>query len=322
MSLTARLFEPSVDHCVRDTHNTDALSDVCWSSLLTANKDIAQQLWAMTHRAILCAVLCCHVILAAGDTHSTEDPHGGVPMGIPTRICDDAKINISIDWDPKSTEEFTCYEDTTRATGKNIHYYHCDEKAEKPIHKCLPERLNYTDDLPTSGKHRPLWPVYGEYKYVPPQRWLHSLEHGGLVFLYHPCADHDEIKKFKSLARGCLRRQVTSPYKKLPPEMNFAVLAWKCKLVLSDVEINLITRFAKARALKGPEAVSVDGQYRAGLIRRARLVTDLNDSEICPQTIDLENSMQQIQRASRRRQNRNKAAENRLRAHMARLLGI
>ena len=72
-----------------------------------------------------------------------------------------------------------------------------------------------------------------------------SPQHGGLVFLYHPCADHDEIKKFKSLARGCLRRQVTSPYKKLPPEMNFAVLAWKCKLVLSDVEINLITRFAK-----------------------------------------------------------------------------
>ena len=26
------------------------------------------------------------------------------------------------------------------------------------------------------GPHRPLWPVYGEYLYLPPQRWIHSLE--------------------------------------------------------------------------------------------------------------------------------------------------
>jgi len=29
-----------------------------------------------------------------------------------------------------------------------------------------------------SGPHRPLWPVYGEYLYLPPQRWVHSLEVG------------------------------------------------------------------------------------------------------------------------------------------------
>ncbi|GFS02177.1 tumor protein p53-inducible protein 13 [Elysia marginata] len=228
-------------------------------------------------------VLCCHVTSASVARRTTEDPHGGVRMGVPSAFCDNGKINISVDWDPESTEEFTCLEETTRATGKNLHYYHCDEKADKPIHKCLPDEINYADDLPTSGTHRPLWPVYGEYKYVPPQRWLHSLEHGGLVFLYHPCADRDEIEAFKSLARGCLHRQVTSPYKKLPPDMNFAVLAWKCKLVLSDLDIDLITRFAKARALKGPEAVSADGQYSAGLLRRAQFVTDLRDYKICPQ---------------------------------------
>lgn len=38
-----------------------------------------------------------------------------------------------------------------------------------------------------SGPHRPLWPVYGEYVYLPPQRWLHALEvnitllHGNVV---------------------------------------------------------------------------------------------------------------------------------------------
>ncbi|KAK3084452.1 hypothetical protein FSP39_013766 [Pinctada imbricata] len=32
-----------------------------------------------------------------------------------------------------------------------------------------------------SGPHRPLWPVYGEYLYLPPQRWVHSLEPYALV---------------------------------------------------------------------------------------------------------------------------------------------
>ncbi|RUS79284.1 hypothetical protein EGW08_012939 [Elysia chlorotica] len=196
----------------------------------------------------------------------------------------------------------------------------CDDA--KPVHKCLTEHLNYTDDLPTSGPHRPLWPVYGEYKYVPPQRWIHSLEHGGLVFLYHPCADPDEIKKFKSLARGCLRRHIIAAYKLLPPGMSFAVLAWKCKLVLSDVETGLITRYAKSRALKGREKVSSNGQYKAGLIRLAHVVTDFHDSKICPEAIDLENYMQPIQKQSKSRQKRNREAEVRFSARMARYLGI
>lgn len=27
-----------------------------------------------------------------------------------------------------------------------------------------------------SGTHRALWPIYGEYKFLPKQRWLHSME--------------------------------------------------------------------------------------------------------------------------------------------------
>ena len=36
-------------------------------------------------------------------------------------------------------------------------------------------------------------PKYGEYAYLPPQRWLHSLEHGAIVLLYHPCANSDQV---------------------------------------------------------------------------------------------------------------------------------
>lgn len=52
-----------------------------------------------------------------------------------------------------------------------------------------------------SGTHRKLWPVYGEYVYVPPQRWIHSLEHGAIVLLYHPCANLNQVSFFLSFLR-------------------------------------------------------------------------------------------------------------------------
>lgn len=63
-----------------------------------------------------------------------------------------------------------------------------------------------------SGTHRPLWPKYGEYKYVPKQRWLHNLEHGAIVMLYHPCADEREIAKLKRIIQKCLFRHIITPY--------------------------------------------------------------------------------------------------------------
>lgn len=38
--------------------------------------------------------------------------------------------------------------------------------------------ISYPEKIPTFGDHRPLWPIFGEYKFVPPQRWLHNIEHG------------------------------------------------------------------------------------------------------------------------------------------------
>ena len=82
----------------------------------------------------------------------------------------------------------------------------------------MTQRLDYDEWIPTFGDHRPLWPVYGEYKYVPVQRWLHSLEvlrkrkrkfkkinfvffllsfkHGSIVMLYHPCSHPMEVIDF------------------------------------------------------------------------------------------------------------------------------
>ena len=70
-----------------------------------------------------------------------------------------------------------------------------------------------------SEGHRPLWPVFGEYEFVPPQRWLHSIEHGAVVMLYHPCADFYEVKKLKNLVQSCTWKHVITPWNMLNEEM-------------------------------------------------------------------------------------------------------
>lgn len=59
-----------------------------------------------------------------------------------------------------------------------------------------------------SGGHRPVWPQYGEYNYLPTQRWLHSLEHGAVVMLYHPCANYNEVVHLKDIVRNCMYRHI------------------------------------------------------------------------------------------------------------------
>lgn len=66
-----------------------------------------------------------------------------------------------------------------------------------PIHRCMHIRINYLERIPMIGPHRPLWARYGEYQYLPPQRWLHNIEHGAIVGLYHPCADSKEVTILK-----------------------------------------------------------------------------------------------------------------------------
>jgi len=46
---------------------------------------------------------------------------------------------------------------------------------------------------PMLGRHRERWPAWGEYEYLPPQRWLHAIEHGGLAFLYNHCLKEEDV---------------------------------------------------------------------------------------------------------------------------------
>lgn len=216
-----------------------------------------------------------------------HDSHG-IAMGHPSSTCDDAKTNLTMDWDGNPIT-YTCYDQRIVPNRDTIAIKYCEHISEYYVamHKCMYEKIEYSDDIPVFGSHRPLWPVYGEYKYLPKQRWLHSLEHGAIVMLYHPCANPLEVKRLKTLVTSCLRRHVISPYNLLDERRPLALVAWGCRLTMSYVNPEVVTEFIRSHALRGPEEISRDGDFVEGLIRRAKLVSDFKDTVLCPRVPDM-----------------------------------
>ncbi|XP_056636479.1 uncharacterized protein LOC130445030 [Diorhabda sublineata] len=208
-----------------------------------------------------------------------------VEMGISDPHCDDGETNLNIDWD-NNPVNYTCLDrKDLYKPSSYIHPVHTVERIPTfyvASHKCMNESIQYSTSIPTFGTHRPLWPIYGEYKFLPKQRWLHNLEHGAVVMLYHPCANKNEVKLLKNLVKGCLFKHIITPYNLLNPSRPLALVTWGHRLEMSKVSENLAVRFIREHALKGYESTFKNGQYNYGILQRADFVSDLHDSVVCP----------------------------------------
>lgn len=88
------------------------------------------------------------------------------------------------------------------------------------FHACVQHPIHYVNDYstvdnsdtpPMVGRHRERWPAYGEYEFLPKQRWLHAAEHGAMVFLYDSCLSEETLCQ--------LRQYITSVGEKLQPDL-------------------------------------------------------------------------------------------------------
>jgi len=132
--------------------------------------------------------------------------------------------------------------------------------------------ITYTQSPPSSGDHRPAWGRWGEYDYLPPQRWLHNLEHGGIAFLYDPCAPSALADALRELARARPDdpagpfRWVLTPYPGLPSPV--AAVAWEHTWLSECVDAISLGAFIEAHYRQAPEDVAADGSYTTGWIGR------------------------------------------------------
>ncbi|KAK6741618.1 hypothetical protein RB195_009468 [Necator americanus] len=213
----------------------------------------------------------------------------GPKMGLQNQ-CDDGKTNLSVDWNPENFSLYTCMsEPYPLQMGTKPYFFSIqskdasfDPKKDVVYHKCMSETIEYEDVPPLRGNHRPNWARYGEYLYVPEQRWLHNLEHGSIILLYHPCADRAEVQKLRDIVTSCLYRHVITPYNKLSKERPLALVAWGAKLEMGIVDEQDAIRFIREHARIAPEDLSKDGIYDQFLIHPAAVVSDEMDNNLCP----------------------------------------
>jgi hypothetical protein len=130
------------------------------------------------------------------------------------------------------------------------------------------EPITYDLSPPAADNHRGMWARWGEYRSLPPQRWLHNLEHGGIAFLYHPCADAAVVDELRAIAQaqGDDFRWILTPYADLPTAV--AVVAWEWRYQAECVQAEEIEQFIEQRYRQAPEDVAGDGRYEEEWIGR------------------------------------------------------
>jgi hypothetical protein len=129
-----------------------------------------------------------------------------------------------------------------------------------------PQRATYASDPPTSGQHYSIFgqaPLSWGYndRAVPPEYWVHNLEHGGVVVLYScpsGCsADQAQIKSFIDGAPAEANfgevKMTSAEY--AVPGHRFALVAWGWRLFMDTWDPAQAEKFYEAHVDHGPELI-------------------------------------------------------------------
>lgn len=123
---------------------------------------------------------------------------------------------------------------------------------------------------PSIGRHREVWPKWGEYEFCPVQRWLHSAEHGAIVFLYNSCLDEHHVQTLRELiesykSKSETFRYILSPFPNL--KTNFGLVAWGTAMLSDCIYVPDWNDFVHSFYRRAWEDLSTDGHYDHLFIR-------------------------------------------------------
>jgi type II secretory pathway pseudopilin PulG len=126
-------------------------------------------------------------------------------------------------------------------------------------------KVNYKTNPPTSGSHNPVPAEDGIYQpgnEPAVGNWVHSLEHGRVLFQYKPGTPAGDVAKLRSLAEeefndsAAYHVLLFQNNTKMPTQ--FALVAWTKSLTcdkLTDQSMDVMRDFRKAYTDKGPEFI-------------------------------------------------------------------
>ncbi len=141
-----------------------------------------------------------------------------------------------------------------------------DPALQDADHVDLPTPITYVDTPPSSGTHRPAWAKFGEYAFLPKQRWLHNAEHGAVILLYHPCAPKQTVEALRAFAKTQVAqqgdfafRQLMTPYPAL--QSTIAMVTWGHVYFAECVQPELMQQWLLAHYNKAAEDMPYSGSY-------------------------------------------------------------
>ena len=115
--------------------------------------------------------------------------------------------------------------------------------------------IDYPDPPPAGGPHNGCWSAWGVHKTpVADENWVHNLEHGGVVLLYHctpACAD-----QVKSLGAFVDKHNLTLLTEYPDMKSRFAFVAWGFRLQSDALDLDALLAFYTAHVDQAPESIS------------------------------------------------------------------
>ena len=116
------------------------------------------------------------------------------------------------------------------------------------------EELVYDDAPPTSGPHNPCWGTWGVHSEpLPDDRWVHNMEHGGVVFLYN-CPDGcpNAVERLTALVTDLDEQVILTAYADMT--WKFGVVAWGWRQEFTCVDEAAMEAFYDDHVDRAPES--------------------------------------------------------------------
>ena len=92
---------------------------------------------------------------------------------------------------------------------------------------------------------------------VPPENWLHNIEHGGVAFLWacpDGCAsERAELEAW--VATLPVGRALVTVYPEMEGQWRFAAVAWQNRLLLNCLDLDAMKTFFADRVAQAPENI-------------------------------------------------------------------
>jgi hypothetical protein len=133
---------------------------------------------------------------------------------------------------------------------------------ETATHIPEPTPIQYSANPPASGPHWPVWqepwqPYPGG---LPRERWMHNLEHGGIVLAYNcPSGCDDVIAALTAIWQATPPDQFNEQRLLVVPDLlmphKVAAIAWGWRWQGDSVDMSAIRCFIDARYDRAPESI-------------------------------------------------------------------